>query len=157
MTITYAGELGYEILDVPNERALAVWDAIVAAGPAYGLSLYGLKALASLRLERAIATMATTSTTPMECMKRGWVSRSTSPVTSWAGRPPGEPRSPRRGGEWSRLLTDPAPLLFHAEPVLRDGEFGAGYIRAASYGWTLGWCHRAGHDRGPGGCHGGVA
>ena len=34
-------------------------------------------------------------------------------------------------------LTDPEPLLFHTEPVLRDGEV-VGYVRAASYGWTLG-------------------
>jgi glycine cleavage system aminomethyltransferase T len=34
-------------------------------------------------------------------------------------------------------LTDPEPLLYHAEPVLRDGEV-VGYVRAASYGWTLG-------------------
>ena len=35
------------------------------------------------------------------------------------------------------LLEDPEPLLFHAEPVLRDGVV-VGYVRAASYGWTLG-------------------
>ncbi len=35
------------------------------------------------------------------------------------------------------LLSDPDPLLFHAEIVRRDGA-PAGYIRAASYGWTLG-------------------
>jgi glycine cleavage system aminomethyltransferase T len=35
------------------------------------------------------------------------------------------------------LLTDPEPLLFHAEIVRRDGT-EVGYIRAASYGWTLG-------------------
>jgi glycine cleavage system aminomethyltransferase T len=34
-------------------------------------------------------------------------------------------------------LDDPEPLLYHAEPVLRDGEV-VGYVRAASYGWTLG-------------------
>jgi len=34
-------------------------------------------------------------------------------------------------------VLDPEPLLFHAEPVLRDGE-PVGYVRAASYGWTLG-------------------
>ena len=34
-------------------------------------------------------------------------------------------------------LRDPEPLLYHAEPVLRDGEV-VGYVRAASYGWTLG-------------------
>jgi glycine cleavage system aminomethyltransferase T len=35
------------------------------------------------------------------------------------------------------LVKDPAPLLFHAEPVLRDGV-PLGYVRAASYGHTLG-------------------
>ena len=35
------------------------------------------------------------------------------------------------------LLEDPEPLLFHAEPVLRDGVV-VGYVRSASYGWTLG-------------------
>jgi 4-methylaminobutanoate oxidase (formaldehyde-forming) len=35
------------------------------------------------------------------------------------------------------LLQDPEPLLFHAEPVLRDGK-PVGYVRAASYGHTLG-------------------
>ena len=34
-------------------------------------------------------------------------------------------------------LHDPEPLLYHAEPVLRDGDV-VGYVRAASYGWTLG-------------------
>jgi glycine cleavage system aminomethyltransferase T len=34
-------------------------------------------------------------------------------------------------------ITDPGPLMFHAEVVLRDGK-PAGYIRSASYGFTLG-------------------
>jgi 4-methylaminobutanoate oxidase (formaldehyde-forming) len=34
-------------------------------------------------------------------------------------------------------LTDPEPMMYHAEPVLRDGR-PLGYIRAASYGFTLG-------------------
>jgi 4-methylaminobutanoate oxidase (formaldehyde-forming) len=35
------------------------------------------------------------------------------------------------------LLEDPEPLLFHAEVVWRDGN-RMGYVRAASYGHTLG-------------------
>jgi 4-methylaminobutanoate oxidase (formaldehyde-forming) len=34
-------------------------------------------------------------------------------------------------------LTDPEPLMFHAEVVRRDGV-AVGYVRAASYGFTLG-------------------
>ena len=35
------------------------------------------------------------------------------------------------------LLKDPEPLMFHAEIVRRSGK-AVGYIRAASYGFTLG-------------------
>ena len=35
------------------------------------------------------------------------------------------------------LVKDPEPLLFHAEIVRRNGK-AVGYIRAASYGHTLG-------------------
>ena len=35
------------------------------------------------------------------------------------------------------LVKDPEPLLFHAEVIRRDGQ-ALGYIRAASYGHTLG-------------------
>jgi 4-methylaminobutanoate oxidase (formaldehyde-forming) len=35
------------------------------------------------------------------------------------------------------LVLDPQPLLYHAEPLLRDGQ-AVGYVRAASYGHTLG-------------------
>ena len=35
------------------------------------------------------------------------------------------------------LVKDPEPMLFHAEVVLRNGV-PVGYVRAASYGFTLG-------------------
>jgi 4-methylaminobutanoate oxidase (formaldehyde-forming) len=35
------------------------------------------------------------------------------------------------------LVQDPEAMLFHAEPVRRDGK-AVGYVRAASYGHTLG-------------------
>ena len=41
-----------------------------------------------------------------------------------------EPRGPR-------VQLDPEPLMFHAEVVRRDGV-PVGYLRAASYGFTLG-------------------
>jgi 4-methylaminobutanoate oxidase (formaldehyde-forming) len=45
------------------------------------------------------------------------------------------------GGMPQRLVQlrvlDPDPLLFHAEVVHRDGV-AVGYVRAGSYGWTLG-------------------
>jgi len=49
--ITYLGELGYELF-VPTEQATHVYDRIVAAGKDFGLRHAGLKALASLRMEK---------------------------------------------------------------------------------------------------------
>ena len=50
--ITYLGELGYELY-VPADRALEIYDAILAAGASHGIRPVGLKALASLRMEKA--------------------------------------------------------------------------------------------------------
>jgi glycine cleavage system aminomethyltransferase T len=46
------GELGYE-LHVPTEFALHVYDRVMQVGEQYGLVHAGLKALGSLRLEKA--------------------------------------------------------------------------------------------------------
>ncbi|MDB5215351.1 MAG: Sarcosine dehydrogenase, partial [Myxococcaceae bacterium] len=49
--ITYLGELGYELY-VPTEQATHVYDRLVEAGAHCGLRHAGLKALASLRMEK---------------------------------------------------------------------------------------------------------
>lgn len=46
-------------------------------------------------------------------------------------------------------LTDPEPLLYHAEPVLRDGEL-AGYLTSGSYGHHLGAAMGMGYVQCPG-------
>src|SRR6187431_1618491 len=49
--ITYLGELGYELY-VPTEQATHVYDRVVEAGKRVDLKHAGLKALASLRMEK---------------------------------------------------------------------------------------------------------
>ena len=49
--ITYLGELGYELF-IPSEQATHVYDRLVEAGKNFGLRHAGLKALASLRMEK---------------------------------------------------------------------------------------------------------
>jgi NAD+ synthetase len=49
--ITYLGELGYELY-VPTEQAVHVYDRLAQAGAPMGLRHAGLKALASLRMEK---------------------------------------------------------------------------------------------------------
>ena len=49
--ITYVGELGYELY-IPTEQAVHVYERLVEAGKGFGLRHAGLKALASLRMEK---------------------------------------------------------------------------------------------------------
>jgi dimethylglycine dehydrogenase len=50
--MSYAGELGWE-LHTPRDGALAVYDALCAAGEAHGIQDYGSFAMNSLRMEKA--------------------------------------------------------------------------------------------------------
>ncbi len=138
--ITYLGELGYE-LHVPTEQATHVYDRIVEVGPRFGLRHAGLKALASLRMEKAYRDyghdMDNTDTllevgldffADLE-KPGGFIGRDA--VLAQRGSGPMTKRLVQV------LVKDPEPLMYHAEIVLRNGV-PVGDIRAASYGFTLG-------------------
>ena len=138
--ITYLGELGYE-LHIPAEHALGVYDRLVAAGEPLGLRHAGLKALASLRMEKAYRDYGhdiDNTDTVLEAglsfavaldKPGGFIGRDAVLAQKAAG--------PLRKRLVQVLLTDPEPLMFHAEVVSRNGR-PVGYVRSASYGWTLG-------------------
>ncbi|MGI8644794.1 MAG: GcvT family protein, partial [Nocardioides sp.] len=136
--ITYLGELGYELY-VPAEQATHLYDRVVAAGPAHGLRHAGLKALASLRLEKGYRDYGHDIDNTDSVLEAG-LGFAVSYDHDFIGRVAVEAKT--AAGPLTRrlvqvLLTDPEPLLFHAEPVLRDGK-PVGDVRAASYGHTLG-------------------
>jgi 4-methylaminobutanoate oxidase (formaldehyde-forming) len=136
--ITYLGELGYELY-VPTEQATHLYDRVVAAGPAYDLRHAGLKSLASLRMEKGYRDYGHDIDNTDSVLEAG-LGFAVSYDHDFIGRAAVEAK--KGEGPLTRklvqvLLTDPEPLLFHAEPVLRDGK-PVGYVRAASYGHTLG-------------------
>jgi len=68
LRINYVGELGWE-LHVPMARVVALYDAVWAAGEAFGIADFGLYAMNSLRLEKAYAGWGaelTNEITPVE-------------------------------------------------------------------------------------------
>jgi 4-methylaminobutanoate oxidase (formaldehyde-forming) len=138
--ITYLGELGYE-LHVPAEQATHLYDRIVAAGEAFGLRHAGLKALASLRMEKAYRDyghdMDNTDTLLevgleffADLEKPGGFIGKEALLRQMAEAPP-------RRRLVQLLVKDPQPLMHHGEVVLRNGA-PVGDIRSASYGFTLG-------------------
>jgi 4-methylaminobutanoate oxidase (formaldehyde-forming) len=138
--ITYLGELGYELY-IPTEQALHVYDRLVAAGNQVGLVHAGLKTLASCRMEKAYRDYGhdiDNTDTILEAglgfaadLKKpgGFLGKDAVLAQKAAG--------PLKKRLLQILVKDPSAMLFHAEPVLRDGK-PVGYIRAASYGHTLG-------------------
>jgi heterotetrameric sarcosine oxidase gamma subunit len=138
--ITYVGELGYELY-VPTEQAIHVYDRVVAAGEAFGLRHAGLKALGSLRMEKAYRDYGhdIDNTDGVDEAGLGFAVAMDKPG-GFLGRPAVE--ASRSAGPPLRrlvqiLVQDPEPLMFHGEVVWRDGV-PAGHVRAASYGFTLG-------------------
>ena len=63
----YTGDLGYEVW-IPTESAVAVWDALVAAGPAYGLRPAGMLALDVVRLEAGLVMLEVDYTSARHAM-----------------------------------------------------------------------------------------
>jgi 4-methylaminobutanoate oxidase (formaldehyde-forming) len=138
--ITYLGELGYE-LHIPAEQAVQVYDRLTEAGRGLGLRHAGLKALSSLRMEKGYRDYGhdiDNTDTVLEAglgfavaldKPGGFIGREAVLAQKAAG--------PLGKRLVQVLLTDPEPLMFHAELVRRNGA-DVGYIRAASYGWTLG-------------------
>jgi len=138
--ITYLGELGWELY-APAERTVEVWDAVLAAGEAYGIRPVGLRALSSLRMEKGYRDHGhdIDNTDDVYAVGLGFAVALDKPG-GFRGREATR-AAKERGTPHHRLvqvlLEDPEPLLFHAEPVLRDGVV-VGYLRSASYGWSLG-------------------
>ena len=137
--MSYVGELGWELYP-PTEFAAGVYDAVVAAGEQHGLVHAGFHALNSLRMEKAFRHWGhdiTDEDTPLEAglgFAVAWDKN-----VEFVGR--AALLAQREAGVAKRLvqfaLEDPEPLLYHNEPVWRDGE-RVGYITSAMYGYTLG-------------------
>ena len=132
--ITYLGELGYELY-IPTEQATHVYDRIVEAGKSVGLRHAGLKALASLRMEKGYRDYG------HDIDNTDYVLEAGLGFAVDLKKPGGfigkeavlakKAEGPLKRRLVQVLVKDPEPLMFHAEVVRRNGK-AVGYIRAAS-------------------------
>ena len=133
------GELGWEIY-LPSEFATGVFDEIVAIGAEHGLVLAGMHVLDSCRIEKAFRHWGhdiTDEDTPLEA-GLGFACRFDKNLP-FIGRD--ALLRQKDAGLKKRLvqfaLDDPEPLLYHNEPIYRDGEI-VGYTSSGNYGHHLG-------------------
>jgi glycine cleavage system T protein len=137
--ITYVGELGYELY-IPSEFAQSVYDVILAAGAPFGLRLAGYHALNSLRMEKAYRHWGhdiSDEDTPLEAGLAFAVAWDKS--GGFLGRE--ALLEQRTHGVRRRLvacaLERSDRLLYHNEPIWRDGEL-VGRISSGMFGHTVG-------------------
>jgi glycine cleavage system T protein len=137
--VTYVGELGWELY-VPTELAAGVYDAVVAAGEDLGLRHAGYHAMDSLRIEKAYRSWGHDiggEDTPLEA-GLGFAVR-LDKRAAFTGR---DALLRRQGKPVTRRLAvftldDAEPLLYHDEPIWRDGAL-VGRITSGAYGHTVG-------------------
>jgi 4-methylaminobutanoate oxidase (formaldehyde-forming) len=140
LRVTYVGELGWELY-VPSEFAPGVFDTVMAEGGDHGLKLAGMHVLDGCRMEKAFRHWGhdiTDEDTPLEA-GLGFAVRFDKNA-DFIGRD-ALLRQKEEGRLTKRLvqfaLEDPEPLLYHNEPIWRDGEM-VGYLTSGNYGHHLG-------------------
>jgi glycine cleavage system aminomethyltransferase T/glycine/D-amino acid oxidase-like deaminating enzyme len=138
--ITYLGELGFELY-IPSEQATHVYDRLVEAGKSFGLKHAGLKALASLRMEKGYRDYGHDIDNTDNAFETGLgFAVDLKKPNGFIGH--AEAAKQKASAPYKRRLmqvfvNDPEAFLYHAEIVRRDGV-AMGYVRAGSYGHTLG-------------------
>lgn len=136
--VTYVGELGWELY-VSADQAAHVFETLVEAGADMGLRLCGLHAMDSCRIEKAYRHFGHDITDEDHVLEAGLGFAVKTGKGDFMGRE--AVLRKREAGLTRRLmqfrLTDPEPLLYHNEPVLRDGQI-VGQLSSGNYGHALG-------------------
>jgi heterotetrameric sarcosine oxidase gamma subunit len=137
--VTYVGELGWELY-IPAAEAVAVYDTIIAAGSAFGLAHAGYHALFSCRTEcgyRHFGHDVGPHDTPLEA-GLGFAVDFDKPG-GFIGRQALEQvrDRPRTKRLLQFRLEDQDLLLYHDEPIYRDGVM-VGRTTSGMYGHTVG-------------------
>ncbi|PYG30528.1 GcvT family protein [Pelagimonas varians] len=137
--VTYVGELGWELY-VSSDMAGHVFETLHEAGQDMGLKLCGMHMMDSARMEKGFRHFGHDITCEDHVVDAGLgFAVKVDKGSDFIGREAVIAR--KETGPQNRLvqfrLTDPEPMLYHNEPVLRDGEI-VGYLSSGNYGHTLG-------------------
>jgi 4-methylaminobutanoate oxidase (formaldehyde-forming) len=134
--VTYVGELGWELY-VSTDQAAHVFEALAEAAPE--LTLCGLHTLDSCRIEKAFRHFGHDITDEDHVLEAGLGFAVKTAKGDFIGRD--AVLRKREAGLDRRLvqfrLTDPEPMLFHNEAVVRDGKI-VSIVTSANYGHALG-------------------
>lgn len=141
--ITYVGELGWELY-VPADMSRHVFDVIYEAGQSEGLRLAGMHVLDSCRMEKGFRHFGHDISDEDHVLEAGLgfavkTGKPEGKFGAFIGRDAVLAQKEKGVGRrlLQFLLEDPEPLLFHTEPIVRDGDV-VGYLTSGNYGHVLG-------------------
>ena len=137
--VTYVGELGWEIY-MSSDMAGHAFETLFDAGQDMDLKLCGMHMMDSCRIEKGFRHFGHDITCEDNVIDAGLgFAVKTTKECDFIGKQAVIER--KTSGPKNRMvqfkLTDPEPLLFHNEPIIRNGEY-VGYLSSGSYGHTLG-------------------
>lgn len=136
--VTYVGELGWEIY-MSADMSGHVFETLYEAGQDMGLKLCGMHMMDSCRIEKGFRHFGHDITCEDHVLEAGLGFAVKTDKPDFIGRD--AVLKKKETGLNARLLQfklrDPEPLLYHNEPVIRDGEI-VGFLSSGNYGHTLG-------------------
>ncbi|MCH2076228.1 MAG: FAD-dependent oxidoreductase [Rhodobacteraceae bacterium] len=136
--VTYVGELGWEVY-VSSDMAGHVFETLAEAGEGVGMRLCGMHMMDTCRIEKGFRHFGHDITAEDHVLEAGLGFAVKRDKPDFIGRD--AVLRKKDEGLANRLLqfklTDPEPLLYHNEPVVRDGEI-VGYLSSGAYGHAVG-------------------
>ncbi|WP_294622852.1 FAD-dependent oxidoreductase [uncultured Roseovarius sp.] len=136
--VSYVGELGWEIY-VSADMCGHVFETLMEAGGAHDLKLCGMHVMDSCRIEKGFRHFGHDITCEDHVLEAGLGFAVSKTKADFIGRAAVERK--REEGLRHRMvqfrLSDPEPMLYHNEPILRDGQI-VGYLSSGNYGHHLG-------------------
>ncbi|PHQ78798.1 MAG: FAD-dependent oxidoreductase [Thalassobium sp.] len=136
--VTYVGELGWEVY-ISTDMAGHVFEVLHGAGKDMGAKLCGMHMMDSCRIEKGFRHFGHDITSEDHVLEAGLGFAVKTEKSAFIGRD--AVLRKRDEGLNARMvqfrLTDPEPLLYHNEPIVRDGQI-VGYLSSGAYGHHLG-------------------
>ncbi len=136
--VTYVGELGWEVY-VSADQCGHVFETLAEAGQDFGLKMCGMHMMDTCRMEKGFRHFGHDITCEDHVVEAGLGFAVKTDKPDFLGRD--AVLKKKEEGLKTRLvqfkLNDPEPLLYHNEPIIRDGEV-VGYLSSGGYGHALG-------------------
>ncbi len=137
--ISYVGELGWELY-IPSEMAVSAFECLLEEGKPFGMLPCGMHVLDSCRLEKGFRHFGHDISDEDHLLEAGMgFLASKTKNSDYLGKSAVQEKRDKGINRTMMqfALQDPDALLYHNEPIIRDGKM-VSYVTSGAYGHHLG-------------------